>query len=306
MGFMQTSGANTASNAQFGFQSETPYIARPGTSAFFQVLDPASGAIIQWPGREYRIVLEATGSVVYTRGFSYPATYDDRNASRGAWMPLGRERTDATASLYAGFTVDGSHLSGFNVDYLRVYSGSAPAKTLADTFTRADGAIGSAETGGAYTTTGTWTISSNQAMSTDTSGVGTRATLSSGIADGLLEVTISGAAATSYGGLVFRWVDANNYWLAYYNGSTNFHIDKFVAGVPTAVFTVADTATSGTIVITMMGNKIAVHRGTNGVTYTTTITDSDNQAGTVHGIFAVQTATTLRFNDLFLYGPVAG
>jgi hypothetical protein len=307
MGFMQTSGANTASNAQFGFQSATPYIAVPASSAFVQVIDPSAGATMTWPGREYRVVLEATGSVVYSRGFGYPAIYDDREASQGDWFPVGRERTDATASLFAGFTVDGSHQSGVNIDYLRVFSGDAPAKTISDTFTRADSGvtIGSAETGGAYTVTGTWGISSNQGQSLDTSGLATYARIASGIADGLLEVTVTGAGITSEMGLVFRYVDSTNYWRAYYTG-VNFVVDRTVASVVTTEYTVADAASSGTIAVTMMQDKIAVHRGTNGVTYGTTITSSVHQSATIHGLMTNQTVTTGRFDNFFLYGPVAG
>jgi hypothetical protein len=304
-GFGQSAGGGYAGSYAAFINDAGRYRLHGGSGNAIPICNPTGVIGTKWPGYEIRVVLLATGYNVYGRGFEFPSTYDDRNAARGRWAILGRNRTEAQATgLYPIWNSVGAVAKMTNIDYMRVLDIAAPTETVVDTFTRADGALGSAETGGAYDTTGTWTVSSNQAMSTDTSGVAIRAVIDSNLADGLLEVTISNVSATSFGGLVFRRVDANNYWSAFYNG-TNFQVEKFVAGVGTNVFTVADAATGGTISVTMCGPSITIHRGTNGATHTTDITSTDLQTADIHGMFLVQTTTNIRFDNLRLWGSLA-
>lgn len=88
------------------------------------------------------------------------------------------------------------------------------ATLLSDTFTRADSTTspGTPDTGGPYTAvTGTWGISSNK-LYVPTAGATNVLTVPAA-ANLTAQVTVTGTSSFgTFGGLVFRYVDASNYW----------------------------------------------------------------------------------------------
>lgn len=121
---------------------------------------------------------------------------------------------------------------------------------VSDSFNRANNptGLGTADTGQVWTietgNVGNWQISSNSALWTwDSGDPNGRATIESGSVNGITKVTqVDWSGPQNFGvgeGVIFRWVDINNYWrLVYYNfpGPDNrLRLERIYLGALTTV-----------------------------------------------------------------------
>ena len=123
-----------------------------------------------------------------------------------------------------------------------------------------------------------------------------------------------GNATAASEGLVFRYSDANNYWLLRNNGSAFLVVTKVVAGVPSDVLTTGAavlTATDG-ISVLLHGNTIRVfiNQAAAGAPPSVfgsklfgTATDSFNATATKHGIGGYATNTSATFLEFGGFAP---
>lgn len=155
--------------------------------------------------------------------------------------------------------------------------------TTSDSFNRADGAIGTADTGEVWSVlSGTWTIASNQAKEGTTTSTQHLAVLDCGVSDGAVQVTIpSVAAGSANAGLSFRASDVSNHWRLI-SDSSGTYIEKKVAGTFTTMASYAPVATDGDVLrVVMLGSLVGAYR--NG-TPLGCVTDSFNSTATKHGL----------------------
>lgn len=168
-----------------------------------------------------------------------------------------------------------------------------------DTFDRADsGTLGTTDTGQAWTThAGTFEIVSDRAYSISSNGVFV-STVDAGFSDIDMSVVSDRLnVSTSDPGVVFRFVDINNYWSL--TLSTQTYLHKRVAGTYTAVRTLGGYGTgTHTVRITAVGSAIECFVGGSSIM---TATDSDHSTATKHGIDASlggQNTSGCYWNDL--------
>lgn len=169
---------------------------------------------------------------------------------------------------------------------------------VSDSFNRANGAIGTADTGQTWATTNggsSYSISSNQvAPALIGSAQHTPCVIDAGKSDGI--VSCDYASSVSGTGLVFRLVDDANFWLVLVFDGTMY---KKVAGSYTFVASV--TAGNGTWTAELDGTSIVVKN--NGVQQAS-VTDSFNQTGTKHGFSSVN-SNTQRYDNFSFITPSA-
>lgn len=161
-----------------------------------------------------------------------------------------------------------------------------PTTTLIqDSFNRADSTttLGNADTGGAWSTSGTWGINSNQAYTPAALSLG-HAFIDTGQSDVEATVTLATLGAGGNAGIIFRRTDVDNYWVLFINGaSTNLQVLKRVAGAFTSVVTVDVAKAAGDdLRVVASGSRIRVFW--NGAQISS-FTDTFNQAATQHGIW---------------------
>ncbi|GAG43121.1 unnamed protein product, partial [marine sediment metagenome] len=123
-----------------------------------------------------------------------------------------------------------------------------------DTFTRANGPLGSSEATGpdAQATTaqawanriGTTLVAANTASASALVGGEALAAVDTGTADVLCDAELTRAAGNV--GIVVRYQDATNYVIGYHTG-VNARLDKIVAGVTTNVISVAAVYGAGRV-----------------------------------------------------------
>lgn len=160
--------------------------------------------------------------------------------------------------------------------------------TAFDTFTRANGAIGRADSGQLWAVGGgTWTVASNAAAAAADGGTGPLVTLPVRRPDGTLSCVVTGTSGVH--GLVFRYVDGNNYWMiARDNGvfyGNGVFIHKVVAGVVTLYGPISLPSSPTTFRVAMLGTRIRIEINGVGSAFGT-ITDAANQLGTRCGLLA--------------------
>lgn len=151
---------------------------------------------------------------------------------------------------------------------------------LSDSFNRADGSLGNADTGQPWSTpAGTFSISSNQAASASGDGLA----IVTATADG--DLSIDGAVATAYvSSLVFRYSDASNFYYVYdWPGGSNISIRKVQGGSDIEYASVARTASSGLVTYRVVLNGTAIDLYRNGVLMFST-TSSFNASATGVGM----------------------
>jgi hypothetical protein len=163
--------------------------------------------------------------------------------------------------------------------------GSSGGPIVRDTFTTPTGTLAgrAADTGQTWSiTAGTWTVGSGQLQLPTTDD--TYATLATGVTSGNYDVSVTlRSADANANGVVGRYVDANNWYLADENGSTGLcRLFKRVAGS----FQIGSTASGGSgngdkVTLSMVGTAIKVKR--NGTTVIST-TDSSFTSGGTAGI----------------------
>lgn len=199
---------------------------------------------------------------------------------------------------FPGFTT-GATNSVYKADNIRVPQALfLPTPACYDTFTRANGVLGNSEDVGPDSqsalvkawvdTLGTWAIASNVAAA---SAVPAFATVDTGKADGLIEAEL--VRSGGVGGIVVRYADANNYIIAYHDG-TNAKLDKVVGGVTTNVLTaVATYAANAKVRVICEGTAFRFYYNITKVGADATIADAALQSPTLHGLYTTNTGNTL-------------
>lgn len=198
-------------------------------------------------------------------------------------------------------------------------AGDVSSSTLPvnDTFNRADNAssLGTASDGiHAWTTrTGTWGISSNRAYSPSIGSgpgyTGSIATVSTGASDGFLRLNLATMRATADdAGIIFRYADTSNFWIAQYSfTSVNVKITKVEAGslsvVASASFPAAIAADGEWLIVELNGTSIKLYVEDQLMVSTTS---SFNQTATDHGLFTQQTGTRLEDLSMTVADPTPG
>lgn len=194
-----------------------------------------------------------------------------------------------------------STYSGHTLDNFVVNAAPALTTLLSDTFTRDNGAIGTAETGGAWTVdAGGANVATNQMAPT------ANPTLVSLNAGNLSMTAKVAAMSTNYAnaspGLSVRGIDTDNLLLAeLFNGAVNFY--KRVTGTYTLFATVAMTLTNSqtyTIMAACVGNLIVVSvDGVQRLSYTLTGDDITLFSGATATRAGMRVAGTLGTNARF-------
>lgn len=163
---------------------------------------------------------------------------------------------DNTATLYMGATnLDNNFQINYdNFSSPKAYYFNIGSMALAsDSFNRADGVLGSTDGAGHAEANGgsgkawvdqlgTWGIATNKAAASALSGGKAMALVDIGTRDLILACSVTRSAGVV--GIVLRWTDANNYLIAYHDG-TNAKLDEVVAGTPTTRITAAATYNAG-------------------------------------------------------------
>lgn len=240
------------------------------------------------------VILRATGAYYFVRGGNY-----------GYWCLVWVENTDTSANLYpawSNFGSVGKRMDDFVVPDVLWW----PDAQASDSFTRSNGALGTSndyEGGSAAAWTsalGTGEVISNAAGFTALSG---------GVGIAIIEgndtdVTLTAALTWGAGnvGIVFRYVDTNNYIRAYHDG-TRLKIDKVVAGSVTAVVSdVFAYAAGAHLVITANKTDIRITYNNGQITVGGTISDAALQTGTKVGIYSTDTGNRVDNFAVWAFG----
>jgi hypothetical protein len=177
------------------------------------------------------------------------------------------------------------------------YTATASGPVILDHFTDADGTglpshtmdIGPGWTRFEGTGANQMAIQTNKVESFQDAGAGYSYQTESGLADCVIAVaTVFGS--TTYCKIIFRYVNATNYWMLSVNslsGTGNVELIKVVAGANTTVSTANLSITLGTGVfwtLTLSGTSISASVDTANVS----TTDAFNQSATKHGIGTYQ------------------
>lgn len=244
------------------------------------------------------IVLRSTGAYYFIKETNWRLVWIDSTGS------------DATPHIiYYWQTLN------FNSSFIHIPRQTFLPKPLAyDTFTRADGAIGSTETSGpdsqqvsakAWTSNlGTTQIASNKLSTSALSGGKAIATIEGDNAEVLASIDLVRGSAT--GGLIFNYADASNYCYAEHDG-TNYTVVKVVATTPTTLIDTAATYSSGAacqIHTYISGGALKVRAYYNNAHIGTeqSISDAALIAATKHGWYATDTDSTGDNFTLFARG----
>lgn len=138
-------------------------------------------------------------------------------------------------------------LVGENQNKLRVYDG----------FNRADGAIGNADTGQAWTVTGTWGIANGEAYSISV-GESVNAVINAGISDGILTVKLP-AIDKGAERIIFRWLNAGNR-ISVWVDTNKYSLYKHVGGIETLLGSYSVVPRNGDIItIEANGSLIKIY-----------------------------------------------
>ncbi|MGH9893110.1 MAG: hypothetical protein ACREA0_14200, partial [bacterium] len=175
---------------------------------------------------------------------------------------------------------------------------------IGDTFNRVDSAtdMGSTDIGGTHVwnqRVGTWGISGNQAY-TSVSTIRSVATVGpTTVEDGLISVVLGQVGAVTHG-IVFRWVDTDNYLLMRANGD----LLKRDAGA-LSLLKASSVLEAGLWLVHFNEGRIRVENGANGSTrleHTLTLAEHDKyKEANIHGLY-INESTTVRFDDFRIEG----
>jgi hypothetical protein len=171
-----------------------------------------------------------------------------------------------------------------------------------DTFTRADGAVGSTENSKVYTTSGTgaWVVSSNKLANPTLSGT-TFCVADAGTPNGTLQVTIGGTGGVGLGAnMIMRYIDnANSLSLA--RSSNEVVLNKRIANTTTQVAISSGSAVwvaGDVITVVMSGDTFTAKKNGVDITGLTGITCSDLNTATRHGIGTSSSGAGATFDNL--------
>lgn len=169
---------------------------------------------------------------------------------------------------------------------------------VSDTFDRADTgtSLGVADTGQTWTPlAGTWGIETNRAYAVGSDPADRQVVVEAGAADVVVAVDVAVLDSGGGTGLLFRGVDASNYWIFTSEG-TRWALYKRVAGTHTLVAALTETPVAGRWEVTCSGSTITCK--IDGVTKMT-VTDTAHQAATRHGmrIYRLNATTSSRYDN---------
>lgn len=184
--------------------------------------------------------------------------------------------------------------------YFVVTGEPAPITVFADSFTRADGALGSTPTGGKpWTVAGAGAVGgivSNVAKLTTVGAVAGTIYVDALVADGTYTIKLAAVGSAAQAVVAFRFADTDNYLgLARVSG-TDFHyrVTKAVAATVTTIATLTPLMTDGDVIAIHL-NGSAVQIDINSVNvYTGTITE--HATATKFGFRSSSTSPT--FDDV--------
>lgn len=251
---------------------------------------------------------EATGAIFYV--ITSAQTYQLAIVTRGTGVWIFAKGNALTNWSLLWFTATGNSSPLFPTVYQNGAGGSdnwniqnwrgvgfaiIPVPLAYDTFTRADGAIGSTEMLGpdnqaltalAWTLqAGTIAIVSNTASVTSAPAIGT---VTAASADVLFEVNVTRSAGS--GGVVLRYADSSNYVIARHDG-TNAILDKVVAGSTTNVISAAATyAAAAPVRVRAIGSAFELFYNNARVGTGGTIADAALQSPTLIGLYGTDTS----------------
>lgn len=148
---------------------------------------------------------------------------------------------------------------------------------------------------------GTWGIQTNRGyVVTPGGGNASRAIIETGYTDGTLSVDRPVVEGIGNQGVIFRYVDSSNYWVAAGNGTFgNAFLTKVVAGTPTEMLNVA-LVNAGAIRVDFTNDRITFW--TNGV-IRGVVSDSTHSTATKHGIYLDASAPDGRFDNIVFQAP---
>lgn len=245
------------------------------------------------------VVQRAAGGFMLVQGGDYPV-----------WTLLWDHKA-GTVALFPGAGCI-STLSVADLRSVRVPNELFSIIPLAyDTFTRADGVLGSSETTGpdsqvttarAYTSVlGTWAITSNAAGASALSGGLAIAVIDVGVADVHHSVNLTRSASTV--SIIARYVDVSNYVYAQLlnDGADKVTLRKVVAGVDSEVLapTAVTYAAAAPLRIFARGVKFRIFYNKLAVGSSQTISDATLQTGTSVGLRTADTSNV--FDGLETY-----
>lgn len=233
-----------------------------------------------------RIVLQATGALYYT---------SDNGIS---WKLIWEETTGTVDPLYPSLW---DNNGAVDVDYCYVYKGQARPAPASDSFTRANSAsvVGVADSGQTWSTlSGTCGISSNAAYGSQAATVNL-AVVTTGVADGIVDLTNSTFLTGDSPTLILRTTNFNNRW-ELNTDNTGYTLRKFVDGSATTVATAVGSPASGDKLRAVLnGSSIKIY--VNG-TQKISASDAHNATATAHGYRC--DGTTARFDDFKAQGGI--
>lgn len=224
------------------------------------------------------VVLRGAGAYHFIKGGAF-----------GAWTLLWVSSTGNSTPLYPRVV---GYDSLASLDSIRIPTQLwLPTPVAYDSFTRADGSIGSSEAVGpdgqacgvwGWTNQlGTFEVVSNKAQASALGSGWTIATVQGSSSDVLISAGPTRSSGTV--GVVLRYTDANNFLYAGHNG-TNAVLVQMASGTPTVIISAAATYSAGAeIRVIAQGDSFSLYYNNAKVGTTATITGF---AGTSHGIYS--------------------
>lgn len=242
------------------------------------------------------VVVRAPGTYYFIKGGAF-----------STWTLLRIDDATATSPLYLTLS---NHGTVNTHDWARIPDALwLPTPLTYDTFTRADGALGSSETVGPdgqgvaartwVNRVGTTLVATNKAQASVLDGGVAIATVDTGTVNAITTATLTRAGNEV--GVVLRYVDADNYIRAIHDG-TNCKLIKRVATAETDVISAAVAIGAGAIRVIPEGTSFSLYLNDTQVGATSTISDAALQTGTEQGLYSTNLGNTQDLLSIFPRG----
>ncbi len=293
--------ANTSGDVNFGWDVNASGLIQDAirfftTSTTLRVEDGGASKIVGvFTATTYQVavVCRATGYWYYIKGGAFTN-----------WTLLFVSATTSTASIFPS-VVTRSTTSTFTADNMRVpKSLYIPVPLQSDGMSSAttDG-LGNAEnngrTGNSYTNVGTWGVAAGKRSCSALSGSVGFSYLAATSADVIIDAVCTRSAGVT--GIVARYADANNYLIAYHDG-TNAKLDKVDAGVTTNLVSGAATYSATAVLRLILDGTTARLFYNNTAVGGVATTPSSTSLN--HGLYTTDTGAT--FDNLVIWARGTG
>lgn len=193
-------------------------------------------------------IINGTSTALTSGSFTDLTNLQAVSPATAAYVQLSIEVTNAVAAEV--YRADNMFISLGTLTAWSRGGLAAEIGALNDSFNRADGALGNADIGGAWTVvTGTWSILSNKARMTAVTVDAYAVLTSDYLADGYIEADLTLSTVRANVGLAFRFLDVNNTLLIELSrtaSSNNINLYKRSAGT---WFTLATTGMTAGLVL---------------------------------------------------------